>query len=163
MNALKSRSGFTLIELMMAMLAGVVLAVTVFAMLISQHRALENNSQSLKMQRDASLALAMIGREIRQSRIEDILIDGVRFTEDPYAAGSRLDFDAAVTRTNPVSVYVSGNQLLAETPAITLVEDWLTGFTVDFTEGPAVDVALRLDAGNRVGQLLIRGTFVPRN
>lgn len=105
----------------------------------------------------------MIGREIRQSRIEDILIDGVRFTEEPYAAGSRLDFDAGVTRSNAVSVYVSGNQLLAGTPAITLVEDWLTGFTVEFTDGPAVDVALRLDAGSRTGQTLIRGTYVPRN
>ncbi|QBG46127.1 prepilin-type N-terminal cleavage/methylation domain-containing protein [Verrucomicrobia bacterium S94] len=163
MNAGKHRSGFTLVELMMAMLAGVVLAMTVFSILISQHRAMEYNGESLKIQRDASVALAMIGREIRQSRIEDIRIDGARFTADPYASGSRLDFDAGVTRSNAVAVFVSGNKLIADSLDFPLVEDRLTGFTVDFTEGPAVDVALRVNGGSRGGQTLIRGTFVPRN
>ncbi|MDF7808437.1 type II secretion system protein [Pontiellaceae bacterium B12219] len=163
MRRLNRKSGFTLVEIMVGILAGTVLAITFSAMLIATYRSWENNRDSVKMQNDATLALALIGREIRKSSIEDLAINGVKFSEDPAARGERLDFSISTIRSNAVTIFRNGDRLVSSAGDFVVVEGGLDDFAVSFSEGPGVDVAFRLDGGNRVGQTTLRATFVPRN
>jgi prepilin-type N-terminal cleavage/methylation domain-containing protein len=157
------KSGFTLVEMMVAMLAASVLAITFSAMLIATYRSWENNRDFVKMQNDASLAIALIGREIRKSNIEDITINGVKFSEDPAASGDRLDFSASTVRSNAAAIYRNGDRLISSPDDFIVVENWLNGFEVRYSDGPGVDVAFQLDGGNQIGQTIMRATFAPRN
>jgi prepilin-type N-terminal cleavage/methylation domain-containing protein len=163
MNESRQKSGFTLIEVMVGMLAAAVLALTFSAMLIASYRSWENNRDSVKMQNDATLALALIGREIRKSNIEDITINGVKFSEDPEARGDLLAFAASTTRSNAVTIAKNGDRLISSAGGFVVVEKWLDDFAVRYSEGPCVEVAFMLDGGKQVGQTTLRATFAPRN
>jgi MSHA biogenesis protein MshO len=164
MKTEKTKSGFTLVEMMVTMLVGAVLALSVGAMLIFAYMAWADNSTAVRLHNDASLAMVLIGQEIRESNIEAIAIDGVRFTTNPNASGSRLDFDAVDgVRSNSASVVVSGDSLQASPQGIALVEGGLSAFSARFNSDASIDVSLTVTGGRGAGNTTLEATFTPRN
>lgn len=147
------KQGFTLVEMMVAIIAGAVLALTVGIILVSAYVSWVHNTDSVKMQNDASLAFMVIGREVRESSLSDITIS---------ADGKRLDFAANSVRPSPVSVSVSGKKIVSSPSGFALVEDWVDSFSASTSNG-LVDVTLRLRGGRRESQTSVSASFVPRN
>ena len=139
-------------EMMAAMLAGMVLALTAGAMLVFGYAAWANHTDSVKMQNDASLAMLVIGREIRESGMVDIT----------YPA-TGLAFASNAVRTNSTSIVVSGSQLVFQPSGFVLVEDWVNGFNAQANGVGGVDVTLHLRGGRRMTETTINATFFPRN
>lgn len=67
-----SNSGFTLVELMVAMLVAAILALAVGSMLVFGWMGWVRSNEIVASQRDASLAMLMIAKEIRNSSYGDI-------------------------------------------------------------------------------------------
>lgn len=160
MKTLDAKSGFTLVEMLMAMLAGAILALTVGSMLVSCYVSWRQNTDSVKLQNDASLAMQWIGNEIRKSNIAEIRIDGTPF--DPGFSGSRIDFAANSVRSNATGVAVSGDALVTS-DGFELVEDWLDAFVAAFNTDGSVEIGLRLRGGARNDKTRLVGTYFPRN
>ena len=114
MKRKKRCAGFTLVELMMAMLAMSVLLLATGAMLVYSWLGWRRNMESVSMQRDAVIAMETIGREIRNSNISDISGDtaGIYFNgssilaaDIPVGSGVYLtQFDSPVLVSNAVIV-----------------------------------------------------------
>lgn len=145
------KKGFTLVEMMAAMLAGVVLALTAGAMLIFGYTAWADHTDSVKMQNDASLAMLVIGREIRESGLADIT----------YAANGIM-FATNAVRSNATAVVVSGSQLVFQPDGFVLVEDWVNSFNAQMN-GSSVDIMLQLRGGRRMNETMVNASFTPRN
>lgn len=143
--------GFTLVEMLVAMLAGVVLALTASAMLVFSFTAWGNHTKSVKMQNDASLALLVIGREIRKSNADGIA-----------CLGDSIIFYENAVRSNSTRVGVVGDQLVFQPSGFVLVEDWLSLFQVKQT-GDLVDVSLSLLNKQSMDSITMEASFAPRN
>jgi prepilin-type N-terminal cleavage/methylation domain-containing protein len=63
----KLQSGFSLVELMVAMVIVAILSLTLGTMLIYIFKAWRSNSDQVELQRDATFAMDMLSREIRPS------------------------------------------------------------------------------------------------
>lgn len=118
MNTHKSKSGFTLVELMVVALAFAVLALATGSMLVFGWQGWKKMSDSVEMQRDASLAMYVMAREVRKSAVADITVgngllgcvnpdgESVGFT----VSGGSLDmavngsFSMSLIRKNAVSI-----------------------------------------------------------
>lgn len=68
----KSRGGFTIMELLMATLAFSVMMLVVGSMLVYGWRGWKRNTEHVGMQRNATIAMMMISKEIRNTTYADI-------------------------------------------------------------------------------------------
>ena len=104
----KSRLGFTLIELMVATLAFAILVLAVGSMLVYGWLGWKRNSEWVRMQRDASLTILMISKEIRNA------------TYDKITEGSGISFiDSGIVFSE------SGNNIIRN-DGVPMVTGWLT-------------------------------------
>lgn len=135
------RSGFSVVEMMAAMLALAILVLTVGLVLISAWTGWTRGKASVQMQRDATVAMRLIAKEVRQTPIENI------------TTGTSL-----VCGTNSFTK-VGSNLVYKE---IDLVDGVVTSFRTrkDVSEG-TVQVSLNLDTGS--DQSSIIATFYSRN
>jgi len=69
----QSKCGFTLVELMVAALAFSILSLAVGSMLVYGWQGWKRNNDLVAMQRDASLAMMMISKEIRNAQYDEIV------------------------------------------------------------------------------------------
>jgi prepilin-type N-terminal cleavage/methylation domain-containing protein len=90
MKTRKKCEGFTIVELMTSMLALAILALAVSSMLIYGYVGWRRNTESVKMHRDAAVAMDAIAREIRNSSIDEI-----------SATVSEIQFASGVVRADP--------------------------------------------------------------
>lgn len=90
------KKGFTLPELMFSMLALAILTMTAGVVLVHGWRGWRANNEAVEMQRDISLALRVISREIRCSK----------YTNMTHSA-RRIDFAAGGVRTNAEAIYLT--------------------------------------------------------
>ena len=65
----EQRSGFTLVELMLAVVLVSILASAIGSLLVFENRALIRNTRMLELQRDASLAMNVIANGIHSAKI----------------------------------------------------------------------------------------------
>lgn len=81
-------AGFTLVELMMSMLAMAVLLLATGSILVYGWLGWRRNMESVSMQRDATIAMKMIARDIRNSNISDVSGDaaGIYFNGSSFLA-----------------------------------------------------------------------------
>lgn len=79
-----SNSGFTVVELMVAMLVSAVLALAVGSMLVFGWMGWVRSNEIVSSQRDASLAMLMIAKEIRNSSY-DTITDGAGIQCDDFS------------------------------------------------------------------------------
>lgn len=111
MKKSRSKSGFTLVELLLVVAAMGFLALTIGSILFYTWAGWEQAKESVSMQRDASLAMRVIAREIRESDPADIsggssltctggtfALAGSDFeyNNDPLVAGYARAFSATV-------------------------------------------------------------------
>lgn len=109
MSFKKSKHGFSLIELMVVMLAFSVLILIVGSVLVYTWKGWKNYSEYVALQRDAMLAIRMVEKEIRNSNIDEISGD---------SAG--LYFSNGTTRTN---TYVFNSTDIVSSPGV-LLSTW---------------------------------------
>jgi len=138
-----SCSGFTLVELMMAMLATAILALTVGSLLVFAWKGWRINNESVNMQRDVSLAMKIMAREIRKASIENIT-DGNQLT--------------CINATNTVSFTVSDDDLNIQVNSDTawpIVRDCVDSFstTADTSTGSVV-IRLELATGSDDSEII---------
>jgi len=106
MTTAKSKRGFSIIEMMVAMAAFAVMALTVGSMLFYGWLGWRDNFESVAMQRDAMVAMRIMGKEIRNSKISEITSDN-----------GGIYFSAGVVRTNAVDFLASD---IAYSPGVVL-------------------------------------------
>lgn len=106
----KSSGGFTIIEMMIATVAFAVMILIVGSMLIYGWRGWVRNNDRVDMQRNASLAMRIIAREVRNSTYDSIT-DG--------AGISFSDSGAAFTE--------SGNQIVSKDGTVVVTEGLVSG------------------------------------
>ena len=75
MKIKKQRSGFTVMELMVGMIAFSVMVLVVGSMLVFGWLGWRRSAESVAMQRDAVIAMNMIAKEIRMSNLGEISYD----------------------------------------------------------------------------------------
>jgi prepilin-type N-terminal cleavage/methylation domain-containing protein len=91
----RRNEGFSLVELMLATIAFGILAVSVGTLLYFGWLGWRINKESVAMQRDASLAMRMMAKEIRNSMIDEIdTSSGIRFNAitDPPVRPAAITF-----------------------------------------------------------------------
>ncbi|RLA59006.1 MAG: hypothetical protein DRR04_09615 [Gammaproteobacteria bacterium] len=92
MKIKKQCSGFTIVELMVGMVAFSIMVLAVGSMLVFGWLGWRDTKESVGMQRDAVITMNMIAREIRNSNIDQISGDGngIYFEASP-AVGRNSD------------------------------------------------------------------------
>jgi prepilin-type N-terminal cleavage/methylation domain-containing protein len=76
-SAIRNRYGFTLIELMIAMVIGLIVMVVIYSMYRSHQRAQVTQQLVVDMQQNGRAAVALMTREIRMAGYNPILHDGI--------------------------------------------------------------------------------------
>ncbi len=107
---LKGKAGFTIIELMFAMIGMAVIAITVGSMLVYGWMGWRRSTESVAMQQNAKVAMRIIEQGIRNGKSSDITwdADGIYFTKaddidfstTEFTAGSMVQVDAFNVSTN---------------------------------------------------------------
>ena len=130
------KSGFTIVELMAAVVATAIFSLAVGSMLVYAWMGWIQYTDSVQMQRDATLAMRIIEKEIRRTAIEGI------------TPGSSL---ICTNAAGQVSISKNGSDLDMQVNAGTafpLVRDVVTAFKSETNANGSVQVALGLDTGN---------------
>lgn len=133
------RSGFSLVELMAGMLAASIVALSVGSILYFSWVSWKRNNDSVNMQRDASLAMRVLAKEIRSSKMSDI------------ETGSYLKCSNATFNRVGSDLTYKGMKLVA---------GWCNGFNTRQTP-TNITVVLNLVAGG--DSSTIEATFYTRN
>lgn len=97
----KSKSGITIIELMVAIASSAVLAIGIGSVLYFSFLSWNRNIESVEVQRDATLATRVLKKQVRLSRSIDITVQP-----------NRIDFEANDVRINPQAIYVQDDDLI---------------------------------------------------
>lgn len=132
-----SNRGFTIIELLVGMLAVGMLSLIIGSMLIFAWKSWHMNNNSVELQRDTSLAMRVIAREIRRTPIEKITV------------GSAL---TCINTNGTYTFSQSGGDLnlqVGSDPAWPLVRDYVSSFNTTKTNAlGVVSVTLNLSTGS---------------
>lgn len=134
-----SRCGFQLIELMVAMVAVGIFAIAVGSLLVFTWRSWHNNMDSVQMQRDTTIAMRVLEREIRRTPING-------FTP----GASTLTCYNKYT-TNTVVFSKSGDRLNMQVnsdPSVALIDEYVQSFATSTNASGAVTVKLGLSTGS---------------
>lgn len=117
----RRHNGFTLVELMVGMLAASVLAITIGSMLFYAYMGWRATRAVSEMERDGSLAMHTMSRVIRGAALRDI-----KFKSFPYDKVVISNVNNSVEQ----SFYSSGSSLIYTNrpDGMTLVQDLVTGF-----------------------------------
>ncbi len=145
-------AGFTLVEILASMLASAVMALTAGSVLVYAYMGWARNRDAVKMQTDASLAMNVLSRDIRESAVSDIAIHS-----------NRIDFATNAVRHVPAAVYQAGDKLIRDPGGFEVIENWLVSFGAAPTNGAQVRVTLRLRGGRGDSETAMDGVFDPRN
>ncbi len=133
----QSRRGFQLIELMVAMVALGIFAVAASSMLVFIWRGWVNNAQSVQMQRDVSIAMRAMAREIRRTPLDDITPGTSSLTCYNAHTATATVFSKSGDRLNMQSDDGTGT---------TLISDYVRSFTTSTNANGSVTINLKLAA-----------------
>lgn len=75
-----TRNGFTLVELMIAIVSGAVLAIIVSLILFMTYRSWRTDNEYARLRRDAAFAVQLMAKEIRSSSYSGISTNSTRLT-----------------------------------------------------------------------------------
>jgi Tfp pilus assembly protein PilW len=142
MNASPPRrapAGFTLVELVAAMLTAAILALTAGSMLFYAFAGWQRNTENLEMQRDGTIAMDMLARAVRAAAGSNVLVQAESL--QVAGGGATLRFS------------VSGNDLVYDPDTATpgdetaIVAGRLASFSPTLVTNVGVAVDLALQAG----------------
>ena len=133
MSGHAKKSGFSLPELMIGMVALAIVSLTVGLLLVHGWKGWKDSRNAVAMQQDSSLAREVIGREVRCSAMEDIAL----------VSDSHIVFRAGGVRTNAEAILLSGRDLIHRSASgdFILINDLASDFTVS-TNQNSVTVTL---------------------
>ena len=137
-RVINTKAGFSIVELMMGILASSIMALAVGSILYYAWLGWAQNSAAAEMQRDASISMRFIAREIHRSAIDDI------------SAGATL----TCTHTNGTYTFVQNGGTLEmqfDGQSVPLVRDILTKFNTTISNR-AVIVELDLSTGSDISE-----------
>jgi len=140
----RHKIGFTLVELMVSMLATSIVALTAGTMLFYGYVGWTKNRSAIDIQRDGTLVLDMLSRTIREAAESDITMeaDGIRVA----TAEGEVAF---LSSGNTLTYHYIANGLPAQ---MTLVDDRLDLFTPSLVTNKGVRVDLRIQEGDQASQ-----------
>jgi prepilin-type N-terminal cleavage/methylation domain-containing protein len=96
----KNTAGFTLMELMVGMLAMAIMALTVGSLLVYGWKSWRSTSESIQMQRNAMVSMRILEHRIRNASMADISGFGTQtftFSADPDFSSAELSDGPFVT------------------------------------------------------------------
>jgi len=134
-----SRSGFQLIELMVAMVAVGIFAVAAGSMLVFTWKGWHNNLKSVQMQRDTTIAMRVMEREIRRTPIGG------------FTPGTSTLTCFNTNTLNTVVFAKSGDRLNMQVnsdPVVTLIDEYVQSFASSTNANGSVAVNLALSTGS---------------
>lgn len=150
------KTGFTLVELLMAVVASAILALVVGIMLVYAWGEFRRDRDGVNMQEDGRIAMETIARTIRSASApnvqvlssNDLRVTSSGVTKRVYASGNSLFYDP--------NMAVAGD-------AVSLVNNRLISFIALTTNSTSVQVTLTLTAGDNTHNETILGVFTCRN
>jgi len=148
-------NGFSLIELVVAMAAAAVLALTAGLMLVYAYKAWRQDRDGAAMQQDGSVALELISRAVRSG--SNVVVQ------------SGFPGDLRATLTNRTMRIFADEQNLVYDPSlavtgdeVVVIEGRLSAFAVTNTAG-TVSVVLQMEAGDGFHRETLEGSYTCRN
>ncbi len=137
-------AGFTIIELMIALVAASILAITAGITLVYGHSGWRRNNAAMELQRDATLAMYRLSRAVRGASAADVTT--------PLAGQS-----AEQLTIQPTEFRVNGDHLLydpntgTDGDEVVIVNGRLETFTVtDLGTGVLITLELQNETGDEV-------------
>lgn len=123
---LRQQSGYTLIELMIAMVLGLVIIGGVIGVFVSNQQSFRTNENLGRLQENARISFELMAREIRQAggnpcgaqQVANVLNDKATQWSSSLDAGSVRGFDETQTATGIVATGTAATQRVAGTDAI---------------------------------------------
>ncbi|NQU40779.1 MAG: hypothetical protein HQ523_12565 [Lentisphaerae bacterium] len=155
-------SGMTVIELMVAMLAAAVLALTAGIILVYCFRTLRSNSDAVELQRDVDITTRTLYRAIRSSRRADLnrshLPSRLTFASRSYyrAGANRLPNAAGTFLVHDPNTAVSGDEQVLVNGTLTACTfvDMTNAIGLSFTVAAQDDI-IRVDSGSSGGPVVV--------
>jgi prepilin-type N-terminal cleavage/methylation domain-containing protein len=142
------QSGFTIVELLIGMIAAAVLALTAGTMLVTSYRGWIRSLALADMERDAAVAIHTLDLAVRGA--DDVVLTGANTLRVRLANGTVRSFSAQWSGVPSRGSLVYYRDLAAGAPMI-LVENRLVGFASSFTSG-VVRVTMTLEGIDRNNQ-----------
>jgi hypothetical protein len=116
MKKIQYKNGLSLIELLVAIVASSIVILTVAMILIMAFRSWRINNAYVELRRDASLAVYLISRDIRESDVDDVMTatDGeLELDDHPPARNNGVTYEKVgdtLTRTGFGTIIPRGVQ-----------------------------------------------------
>lgn len=149
------RSGFTLVELMLAIVLSSIVAAAVGLLLVFGNRALIRNRRAVEMQRDVSLAMETIAPRIRSAKIQEgnvSFVNDTLYFEDTHTEGVQWDQG-------------SGELVLLPSGAVLVRDEWdIIDFYAERHDANGTWlVTLQVFDPETRNELVMESSFLPRN
>jgi len=138
------KTGFTLVELMVSMLATSIVALTAGTMLFYGYVGWTNNRLAIEVQRDGTLVLDMISRTIRAAAETDITME-----TDGFRVATTDGEVAFLSSGNRLTYQYVANGLPAQ---MILVDDRLALFSPSLVTNKGMRVDLRIQDADQASQ-----------
>ena len=136
---MKNKESFTLAEVILAATILAFIVVTIVSVLIASDKLWNSEKILVSLQQQTRLALDGMSREIRQSNYSDITVT---------QSGAKIEFYVS-GNSNPISYYLSSNQIIREHPAGTtkILANNITSisFSTPTENNPVVSITVQAD------------------
>lgn len=158
-------SGFTLIEVLVAISIFSVVLLAAGTFLVSEVRNAARNQLVVDMQRDATLSMDTIGNRIREACVDDG-VDPPEVSVVSNSVASTLYFDSS--RTDSVTWQKNDDQLIFKSggrPAVYLIDKkWeIRDFSAVGPTNSTWIVYLQVRVPGTESEFVLDSTFIPRN
>ncbi|MBT9464962.1 PilW family protein [Hydrogenophaga sp.] len=139
MMRLRKQTGYTLIELMIAMVLGLVIIGGVISVFVSNQQSFRTNENLGRLQENARISFELMAREIRQAggnpcgaqQVANVLNDKATQWSSSLEAGTVRGFDETQAATGIVATGTAATERVAGTDAILV-------FSSDEQDGPVI-------------------------
>ncbi len=150
----RNKQGFTLLELMFAMLASAILILIVGLLITMPYRAMNGNQEFAQVRRDMALAVKIMTKDIRQATNDDIVPSSNQLVLNANPGPPvRLPIRYAL-ESGALNRYVNGGS------GVTIIEKGVTRFVAVKTSGLS-GVEIQLDLQSNDGTAAItHETFI---
>lgn len=109
----RTEAGFTLIELMVALVIASATTAAAYSLFIAQTRGMKSSQDTMEMQDNARVAMDVLVRDIRNAGFLSPQSSAIRIENDCGRSTNKIDYDAAAVPKWTVEGAASGTAILA--------------------------------------------------
>lgn len=156
------RAGFTLVELMVALIATAILLLSVSFLLVIPFRTMKGNREYARMRREMAYAMRLINRDVRMTAWGDIDDDEVEYNVTDGRVYLDYDPDNVVVRDENVEYVLEDGALLRNVGDSTdvLISEGVTMFSATTTnQNGAQGIVFELELQNSETEATIEKTM----